>query len=539
MAVSGGPAVELGVGAAGRRVAPSGSWRPSACARLRTPSAGGSRARHLFRARAAPQPRVRGGGARGDRGAASCGRPHRRAGGVHPARPRPAARGDAAADRGAQPRRFWYWGLWAAGARAKAERAPVSTRSRPSPRSGWHCVRGTMSARSSRSSTGPSGSGRPRSAPCRRTSRATPGRATRGRATRGRATRVERQRAARSLRADAHVRAVPGALGSGRGARAAARLPRPRRGLGPPVRVAGAPSWRTGGPCSTTSSPGPATRTPRLRGERARRRGLAGPRGARMAARIAETVDRLAADRPASDRSDTPGGPVLVVTGAFHTLALVDALSGAPEGALVRDRQPEGGFGPTAQGEAWLVRYDHERLDGLRGYGAGMPSPGYYERLHAAHQRELGFDGPGTGSPRDPRAGSGTAPASASTSASDTASASDKASSSDRASGSDTVSGSTSAGPVGARALATEVLVDVARGAAERGHTVSLPQVSAAAESASRSRTCASAPSRAARTCWTRCGRATCRTTAASAGRASPAAAGTGDRGGVRRPVPR
>ena len=117
----------------------------------------------------------------------------------------------------------------------------------------------------------------------------------------------------------------------------------------------------------------------------------------------------LAADRPASDRSDTPGGPVLVVTGAFHTLALVDALSGAPEGALVRDRQPEGGFGPTAQGEAWLVRYDHERLDGLRGYGAGMPSPGYYERLHAAHQRELGFDGPGTGSPRDPRAGSGTA----------------------------------------------------------------------------------------------------------------------------------
>lgn len=168
-------------------------------------------------------------------------------------------------------------------------------------------------------------------------------------------------------------------------------------------------------------------------------------REARMAARIAETVDRLSADRLTGGGA----GPVLVVTGAFHTLALVEALSGAPEGAPVRDRQPEGGFGPTAQGEAWLVRYDHERLDGLRGYGAGMPSPGYYERLHAAHLRELRL-----------------APESVSPSASHSASA--------------------QAGPIGARALATEILVDVARSAAGRGHGVSLPQVSAAAESAVR-----------------------------------------------------
>lgn len=162
-------------------------------------------------------------------------------------------------------------------------------------------------------------------------------------------------------------------------------------------------------------------------------------REARMAARVAETADRLAAERLVGGGAGGAAGPVLVVTGAFHTLALVEALSGAPEGAPVRDRQPEGGFGPAAQGEAWLVRYDHERLDGLRGYGAGMPSPGYYERLHAAHLRELGLA-------QDP------APD----------------------------------GPVGARALVTEVLVDVARGAAERGHAVSLPQVGAAAESAVR-----------------------------------------------------
>ncbi|MFJ3405283.1 DUF5682 family protein [Promicromonospora sp. NPDC090134] len=182
-------------------------------------------------------------------------------------------------------------------------------------------------------------------------------------------------------------------------------------------------------------------------------------REARMSARIAEAMagpmagavpaagaelaagtELVAGAGPLAGTTAEAGGPVLVVTGAFHTLALVEALSGAPEGAPVRDRQPAGGFGPIAQGEAWLVRYDHERLDGLRGYGAGMPSPGYYERLHAAHLRELAADG---------------ADASAS-------------------------------GPVGARALAAEILVDVARGAVDRGHAVSLPQVGAAAASATR-----------------------------------------------------
>lgn len=164
-------------------------------------------------------------------------------------------------------------------------------------------------------------------------------------------------------------------------------------------------------------------------------------REARMASRIAEAADRLTGPDSAGN-----SGPVLVVTGAFHTLALAEALSDAPEGAAVRDRQPEGGFGPTAQGEAWLVRYDHERLDGLRGYGAGMPSPGYYERLHAAHLRALGLDRPlAVGH-----------------------------------------AAQTPAAPVDPRVLATEVLVDVARGAADRGHAVSLPQVSAAAESAIR-----------------------------------------------------
>ncbi|WP_460754397.1 DUF5682 family protein [Myceligenerans cantabricum] len=134
-------------------------------------------------------------------------------------------------------------------------------------------------------------------------------------------------------------------------------------------------------------------------------------------------------------------GDVLVVTGAFHTLALAEALAGLPEGEPVRARRPDDGYGPTATGDAWLIRYDHERLDGLRGYGAGMPSPGFYERLHAAHLRceRHGCRDDGAPCPDHP-----------------------------------------------AHAVATEVLVDVARGAAERGHLVSTPQVAAAAVAASR-----------------------------------------------------
>ncbi|MFD7022452.1 DUF5682 family protein [Promicromonospora sukumoe] len=240
-------------------------------------------------------------------------------------------------------------------------------------------------------------------------------------------------------------------------------------------------------------------------------------REARMSARIAEGVEAV---------EGAAGGPVLVVTGAFHTLALVEALSGAPEGAPVRDRQPEGGFGPVAQREAWLVRYDHERLDGLRGYGAGMPSPGYYERLHAAHLRELAGDTEafpalrtalaadaakadasksaalngdvakrGTAKRRGAKGGaasSATAAAGAASSGTVSSSTVPSSTGSSGAAPSGTAASGTgdtalaSSGPVGARALAAEILVDVARGAVERGHAVSLPQVGAAAASATR-----------------------------------------------------
>lgn len=79
--------------------------------------------------------------------------------------------------------------------------------------------------------------------------------------------------------------------------------------------------------------------------------------------------------------------PVVVVTGAFHTPALLACLEDAPEAAWVR-AHPSGDL--DAAREAWLVRYDDARLDALRGYGAGMPAPGFWQRAWAA--RAAGAD---------------------------------------------------------------------------------------------------------------------------------------------------
>lgn len=73
----------------------------------------------------------------------------------------------------------------------------------------------------------------------------------------------------------------------------------------------------------------------------------------------------------------TSTGPIVVVTGAFHTLALLEALDDTPEGRWVTRRNPGDLDVPRP---AWLIRYDHTRLDGLRGYGAGMPAPGFWQR---------------------------------------------------------------------------------------------------------------------------------------------------------------
>jgi Family of unknown function (DUF5682) len=81
------------------------------------------------------------------------------------------------------------------------------------------------------------------------------------------------------------------------------------------------------------------------------------------------------------------GGPVIVVTGGYHSIALAGRLSGkAPPGfADPADYQPR----PPEIGEERglaLTPYSFERLDSLMGYEAGMPNPGFYYQLWQDHQ---------------------------------------------------------------------------------------------------------------------------------------------------------
>ena len=96
---------------------------------------------------------------------------------------------------------------------------------------------------------------------------------------------------------------------------------------------------------------------------------------AREAVMAAALRERL--PEPESGGSGS-GAPIVVVTGAFHTLALLDTLDATPEAAWL----PEPELRPD--GESWLIRYDFARLDSLRGYGAGMPSPGLWQRAWRA-----------------------------------------------------------------------------------------------------------------------------------------------------------
>lgn len=68
-------------------------------------------------------------------------------------------------------------------------------------------------------------------------------------------------------------------------------------------------------------------------------------------------------------------GPIVVVTGGFHTSALIDLLEQAKPISSMPAAAP-----------SWLIRYSFERLDALNGYGAGMPAPAYYQAVWDALQ---------------------------------------------------------------------------------------------------------------------------------------------------------
>lgn len=66
-------------------------------------------------------------------------------------------------------------------------------------------------------------------------------------------------------------------------------------------------------------------------------------------------------------------GPVVVVTGGFHTSALIDLLTKGKHKALAERA--------SADAPGWLIRYSFERLDALNGYASGMPAPAYYQAI--------------------------------------------------------------------------------------------------------------------------------------------------------------
>jgi hypothetical protein len=81
-------------------------------------------------------------------------------------------------------------------------------------------------------------------------------------------------------------------------------------------------------------------------------------------------------------------GPVVVVTGGFHTPALIEAVK--TMGRNPKSIKASEAGSPPAR--SYLVRYGFQELDRLNGYAAGLPLPLYYERLWRA-----AADGAGAG----------------------------------------------------------------------------------------------------------------------------------------------
>ena len=71
------------------------------------------------------------------------------------------------------------------------------------------------------------------------------------------------------------------------------------------------------------------------------------------------------------------GKKVLVVTGAFHSVALRDTAPANERGAPKRAKKPES----KVETEVFLAPYTFPRLDALLGYASGMSGPEFDQRV--------------------------------------------------------------------------------------------------------------------------------------------------------------
>ncbi len=77
-------------------------------------------------------------------------------------------------------------------------------------------------------------------------------------------------------------------------------------------------------------------------------------------------------------------GPILIVTGGFHTPGLKERLAASEKPAATRAPVP-------GEAQTLLMRYGFAQLDRLNGYASGMPAPAFYQRVweHLHDQKAL------------------------------------------------------------------------------------------------------------------------------------------------------
>jgi hypothetical protein len=85
------------------------------------------------------------------------------------------------------------------------------------------------------------------------------------------------------------------------------------------------------------------------------------------------------------DKSRAQSGPILVVTGGYHTVVLADLVAAGP-------KRPKIDTSASTEPGSVMIRYSFDRLDRMNGYGAGMPQPAFYQRLWTAAAEGEGDD---------------------------------------------------------------------------------------------------------------------------------------------------